>query len=103
MSSFLGLDLGPAIDTFTDYAPGDVVITNDPYGTQGLVTHLPDMHLFTPVFHEGTLLCFAWCFIHCSDVGGSTPASMAPSAEEIYQEGFSSPAGQAVPGGDSRG
>jgi N-methylhydantoinase B len=91
VSSFLGLDLGPAIGAFTDYAPGDVVITNDPYGTQGLVTHLPDMHLFKPVFHDRTVLCFSWCFIHCSDVGGLAPASMAPSADEIYQEGFRVP------------
>jgi N-methylhydantoinase B len=91
VSSFLGLDMAPAIQAFEDYTPGDVVITNDPYNTQGLATHLPDIHLFQPVFVDGTLLCFAWCFIHCSDVGGLAPASISPRAFDIHQEGFRIP------------
>ena len=71
--------------------PGDVVITNDPYNTQGLATHLPDIHLFQPVFVDDNLLCFAWCFIHCSDVGGLAPASISPLASDIHQEGFRIP------------
>ena len=91
VSSFLGLDMAPTIQAFTDYAPGDVVITNDPYSTQGLATHLPDIHLFQPIFVDGRLLCFAWCFIHCSDVGGLVPASISPRAYDIHQEGFRIP------------
>ncbi len=91
VSSFLGLDMAPTIQAFADYAPGDVVITNDPYSTQGLATHLPDIHLFKPVFVDGTLLCFAWCFIHCSDVGGLAPASISPRAYDVHQEGFRIP------------
>jgi N-methylhydantoinase B len=91
VSSFLGLDMSPTIQAFSDYAPGDVIITNDPYSTQGLATHLPDIHLFQPVFVDDTLLCFAWCFIHCSDVGGLAPASISPRAFDIQQEGFRIP------------
>jgi N-methylhydantoinase B len=91
VSSFLGLDMSPVIQAFSDYAPGDVIITNDPYSTQGLATHLPDIHLIQPVFVDDTLLCFAWCFIHCSDVGGLAPASISPRAFDIHQEGFRIP------------
>ncbi len=88
VSTFLGLNLGAAIRSQRRYAPGDVVITNDPYATDGLVTHLPDIHMFKPVFFDGQLLCFAWCFIHCSDVGGLVPASISPRASEVQQEGL---------------
>jgi N-methylhydantoinase B len=91
VSSFLGLDLQPTIQAFSTYRPGDIVITNDPYSTKGLVTHLPDLHLIKPVFADGELLCFAWCFIHCSDVGGLVPASISPLAEEVQQEGLRIP------------
>src|SRR6516164_5037 len=91
VSSFLGINLDRAIRAFDTYEPGDVVITNDPYSTDGLATHLPDIHLFKPVFWEDHLLCFAWCFIHCSDVGGLVPASISPRAYEIFQEGMRIP------------
>ncbi len=88
VTSFLGLNLGKAIRTFEHYEPGDVVITNDPYTTDGLATHLPDIHLFKPIFNDGEIICFAWCFIHCSDVGGLVPASINPQAYDLQQEGF---------------
>jgi N-methylhydantoinase B len=90
VSSFLGLDMTPTLRRF-DYEPGDVIVTNDPYSTAGLATHLPDIHLYKPVFVGETLLCFAWCFIHCSDVGGLAPASISPRAYDIHQEGFRIP------------
>src|SRR6266852_5576501 len=37
--------------------PGDVVITNDPYGGGG--THLSDVSLIVPIFYEGKLVAFA--------------------------------------------
>ncbi len=99
VTSFVGIDLDLTLAAFADYAPGDVVITNDPYSTQGLATHLPDIHLIKPVFHEGELLCFAWCFIHCSDVGGLAPASISPLAFDIHQEGFRIPPRKLVAAG----
>jgi N-methylhydantoinase B len=70
------------------WEPGDVLITNDPYATGGMVMHLNDIYLFRPVFVEGELLCFAWSFIHCTDVGGSAPGSIDMQNCEVFQEGL---------------
>lgn len=91
VSSFLGLNMKAAIEAVRDYEPGDIVITNDPFATQGLATHLPDFHMFKPVFEDGEILCFAWAFIHCSDVGGLVPASISPRATDLQQEGLRIP------------
>lgn len=81
-----------ALAAFDDYEPGDVVIANDPSTTGGLCTHLPDIHLLKPYFHQGKLVCFSWTFIHSSDVGGMVPGSIALAAKDIYQEGIRIPA-----------
>ena len=81
-------DMIRAID---DYEPGDIVIANDPYTTGALCTHLPDIHLLKPYFHDGELICFSWTFIHSSDVGGMVPGSIAPAAYDIFQEGLRLP------------
>ena len=47
-----------------------------------------DLHMARPIFHEGELLCFAWCFFHASDIGGAVPGSISPSHHEIFQEGL---------------
>jgi N-methylhydantoinase B len=91
VSSFLGLNMRTAIEAIPEYSEGDIVITNDPYSTQGLVTHLPDIHMFKPIFHNREIMCFAWCFIHCSDIGGLVPASISPRASDIQQEGLRIP------------
>jgi N-methylhydantoinase B len=91
VTSFLGLNMSTALAAVGPLEPGDVVITNDPFATGGLATHLPDIHLFKPVFDGGEPICVAWCFIHCSDVGGLVPASISPDAEDIQQEGFRIP------------
>ena len=71
-----------------DVAQGDVFIANDPDATRGMATHLSDVYLWKPVFCDGRLLCWAWTFIHVSDVGGRVPGSIAPSSEDVYQEGL---------------
>jgi N-methylhydantoinase B len=68
--------------------PGDVLMTNDPYSTGGMVMHLNDIYLFQPIFADGALLCFAWCFIHCTDVGGYAPGSIDMQNNEVFQEGL---------------
>ena len=89
VSSFLGLNLS-AVLAAVDPQPGDVVITNDPYSSAGLVTHLPDLHLIKPVFVGAELTCWAWCFVHCSDVGGLAPTSISARAYDVRQEGLRS-------------
>jgi N-methylhydantoinase B len=103
VSSFLGLNMRTALAAAGPLEPGDVVITNDPFATGGLATHLPDIHLFKPVFHADELFCIAWCFIHCSDVGGLVPASISPDAEDIYQEGLRIPPRRLYRGGELDG
>ena len=74
-----------------DIQEGDVFITNDPFSTGGMATHLPDLYLWKPVFYHGQVVCYTWSFIHSSDVGGRVPGSIAPSNYEIYQEGLRIP------------
>jgi len=71
-----------------DVDEGDVFISNDPVSTRGMATHLSDVYLWKPVFVDGELLCWAWTFIHVSDIGGRVPGSIAPSSHEVYQEGL---------------
>ncbi len=71
-----------------DLEPGDVVVMNDPY-LGG--THLNDVTLIYPVFHEGKLVFFPAVREHWADVGGAVPGSMSGSATEIYQEGIRIP------------
>ena len=88
VTALVGLPMAPGIAAFPDWAPGDVAITNDPYATAGMVTHLNDFFFLRPLFSGGELLCFAWAFVHCSDVGGNVPGSIDGTNAEIFQEGL---------------
>ena len=70
--------------------PGDIFITNDPY--YGGVTHLNDLVLAMPVFHENKLIAWTANIAHNSDVGGMAPGSLTGEATEIFQEGLRLPA-----------
>jgi N-methylhydantoinase B len=67
------------------WAPGDVVVTNDPWLGTG---HLPDFSLVAPVFHRGRLVAFAGSVAHAADVGGINWGS---HAREVYEEGIRIP------------
>jgi N-methylhydantoinase B len=69
--------------------PGDVYVTNDPYGAGG--QHLPDIYVVKPIFVDGELEGWAATMAHHSDVGGIAPGSVAVHATEIYQEGLRMP------------
>ena len=69
--------------------PGDVYLTNDPYGYGG--QHLPDLYVIKPVFAGAELAGWAATMAHHSDVGGIAPGSVAVHATEIYQEGLRIP------------
>ena len=88
VTALVGVPMAPGIAAFADWAPGDLAITNDPYATAGMVTHLNDMFFLKPLFSGGELLCFAWAFVHCSDVGGNVPGSIDGANAEIFQEGL---------------
>lgn len=88
----IGMPMDDAIHYIgADVREGDVFISNDPEATRGMVTHLSDVFLWKPIFYRGQLVCYAWSFIHASDVGGRVPGSIAPSSYEVYQEGVRVP------------
>ncbi len=64
--------LAACLEAYPPHAlsPGDVLLSNDPY--QG-GSHLPDIALFRPIFHDGSLVAFVGCIIHYTDVGGMVP------------------------------
>lgn len=64
---------------------GDMVLFNNPYISG---THLPDIALICPIFHEDKIIAYSANKAHHSDVGGKAPGSMAGDATEIYQEGI---------------
>lgn len=69
--------------------PGDMFISNDPFVGRG--SHLPDVALLAPVFHDGRLVLFVSNIAHHADMGGMAPGSMAGGMTEIYQEGLRIP------------
>ncbi|MEJ0020646.1 MAG: hydantoinase B/oxoprolinase family protein [Acetobacteraceae bacterium] len=87
-TTMIGMPMHAGTRAFADWAPGDVLITNDPYSSGGMVMHLNDLYVFRPIFAEGELLCFAWAFIHCTDVGGYAPGSIDMQNGEVFQEGL---------------
>lgn len=70
-----------------DIHDGDVFIHNDPY--QG-GSHLPDVNVVRPAFHDGELLGFSCLRAHWPDVGSATPGSYG-AVTEIYGEGLRLP------------
>ncbi len=91
VSGFLDLDCSVSIAAVPDLEPGDVIITNHPYDSGGLSTHMPDLQLIRPYFHGGKIVCYGWDFVHSSDIGGGVPSSISPSFSELFQEGLQIP------------
>ena len=91
VSGFLDSDVGPALSHVPDLEPGDVVITNHPYLSDGLSSHMPDLHLIRPVFADGRIIAHVWDFIHSADIGGGVPSSISPRFSDLFQEGLQIP------------
>ncbi|MCE8006015.1 hydantoinase B/oxoprolinase family protein [Aestuariivita sp.] len=68
-----------------DLADGDIYIFNDAH-LGG--THLSDMRLVRPYFHNGELFCYLASVGHWHDVGGAVPGNYNPSATDAFQEAF---------------
>lgn len=90
VSAFIGLSVKGGLGDIdvASLRPGDCIITNDPYSSNGMVTHMMDVSLVRPIFREGKLIAFAWSFVHASDIGGAVPGSIAPTLTETFQEGM---------------
>lgn len=67
---------------------GDAYIMNDPYMGG---SHLPDIAVMVPVFHDGALIALAATITHHQDVGGMAPGSVPTNATEVFQEGIRIP------------
>lgn len=67
---------------------GDIILTSDPYGVDGAISHANDWLVLMPIFREGRLIGWASMFGHMTDIGGGVPSSMPVGATEIYQEGI---------------
>lgn len=91
ITMFANLGFDKLIAAFDGYEAGDVVICNDPYTSGGLSSHLPDISLLSPVFDGNRLLCFAYAYVHSTDIGGKVAGSLSPSSYEVYQEGIRIP------------
>ncbi len=70
-----------------DVHEGDVFIHNDPYFGG---SHLPDVNVVRPAFHDGRLLGFACLRAHWPDVGSATPGSYG-AVTQIFGEGLRMP------------
>ncbi len=67
---------------------GDVFMINDPY-LGG--THIMDVKMVRPFFHDGELLCYLANTGHWTDIGGRVPGGFSPVATEVHQEGLRVP------------
>jgi N-methylhydantoinase B len=70
-----------------DVHDGDVFVHNDPYFGG---SHLPDVNVVRPAFHDGRLLGYACLRAHWPDVGSATPGSYG-AVTEIFGEGLRLP------------
>ena len=102
VSGFVGLNIATAVARVHDrdpLQPGDVIITNDPFTTGGLSTHLPDIQMIEPYFVDGEIVAYGWAFVHISDIGGRVPSSVSPFNTSIFAEGLQIPPVKYVRGG----
>ena len=66
-------------------APGDVLITNDPWMTAGQIN---DITITTPVFRSGKLVALFANTCHSADIGGRI---LSAEAREVFEEGLRLP------------
>ena len=69
--------------------PGDIIALNDPYVGGG--THLSDVCMVMPIYHEGEIVAFSANKAHWTEVGGMAPGSWTTDSTEIFQEGLQFP------------
>ena len=79
----LGVCVQSLLETVA-FEEGDSVVTNHPkYGG----SHLPDVTVVTPVFHESQRVGFVVNRAHHAEIGGISPGSMPPNAQNLEEEG----------------
>jgi N-methylhydantoinase B len=81
-------DFKATLDVVPRVELGDVIITNDPYASGGVSTHLSDLDLFQPYFAGETVIAWGWSFVHCADIGGAVPGSSPARRAKRPGRGF---------------
>jgi len=71
----------------SDVHGGDVFVHNDPYFGG---SHLPDVNVVRPAFHDGDLLGYTCLSAHWPDIGSATPGSYG-AVTQIFGEGLRIP------------
>jgi len=71
----------------SDVHAGDVFVQNDPYFGG---SHLPDVNVIRPAFHDGELLGYTCLRAHWPDIGSATPGSYG-AVTQIFGEGLRIP------------
>ena len=71
----------------SDVHAGDVFVHNDPYFGS---SHLPDVNVIRPAFHDGELLGYTCLRAHWPDIGSATPGSYG-AVTQIFGEGLRIP------------
>ena len=66
-----------------EWSEGDMIVLNDPFSGG---THLPDITMIAPLFHEKQLCGFVTNRAHHADIGCETPGSM-PLSTSLNEEG----------------
>ena len=72
------------IELVPDWKAGEVLLSNHPCAGG---SHLPDMTVITPVFHNNSKVFFVASRGHHADIGGITPGSMPPFSKYLSEEG----------------
>ncbi|EFK05396.1 hydantoinase/oxoprolinase [delta proteobacterium NaphS2] len=67
-----------------DLREGDVLVTNHPSAGG---SHLPDITVITPVWHDGKPVMTVANRGHHADIGGISPGSMSPFSKLLIEEG----------------
>ncbi|WMW26416.1 hydantoinase B/oxoprolinase family protein [Methanolobus sediminis] len=80
----MGESVKAMIRKFPDMEEGDVFMLNSPFEGG---THLPDITVITPVFHDGDVEFYVASRGHHADIGGVTPGSIPPESRHIEEEG----------------
>ena len=75
-------------------APGDVLITNDPWQTAGQIN---DITITTPVFKNAKLVALFANTCHSADIGGRI---LSAEAREVFEEGLRIPIMKLFDGGE---
>ncbi|MGE3923960.1 MAG: hydantoinase B/oxoprolinase family protein, partial [Lautropia sp.] len=75
-------------------APGDVLVTNDPWMGTG---HVFDISVMQPVFRDGRIIAYVLSVTHLPDVGG---AGFGATAREVYEEGLRLPVVKLIHAGE---